>query len=325
MTIRIGGKHQRVDHLNAIHAEITGKRTERRICILHRCRSKGSITKIKHRLRIGILCIMAFQYHADQRHAIPSAGRDQCVAGGHRITGFSCEGTLIIFTVAPPEHTMMGIDRIFRSRRIRILRDWRMGIDLCLINTAEGRIFDGILENLRHVNRTGIVIRIIETRRIHEVRIHASKLCGLLIHKLRELFIRACDIFCESVRTVICRMKKKTIKTVPHAQRIASYCTDHRRIFLEIRVGSGIRKGHAVIKILCILQHNNGGHHLRDRRRKISGSSIFLIKYCVRICIKENTCLRLNLCRWNRPGGSEGGSRRKKGHEKKKYDGKHLL
>ena len=64
---------------------------------------------------------------------------------------------------------VMGVNRVFRRIRVRILVDRRMGIDLRRVDGTEGIVLDRVLHDLCEIRRTGIVLRIIHTRRVRKM------------------------------------------------------------------------------------------------------------------------------------------------------------
>ena len=64
---------------------------------------------------------------------------------------------------------VMGVNRVFRRIRVRILVDRRMGIDLRRVDGTEGIVLDRVLHDLCEIRRTGIVLRIIQTRRVRKM------------------------------------------------------------------------------------------------------------------------------------------------------------
>ena len=64
---------------------------------------------------------------------------------------------------------VMGVNRVFRCIRVRILVDRRMGIDLRCVDGTEGIVLDRVLHDLCEIRRTGIVLRIIQTRRVRKM------------------------------------------------------------------------------------------------------------------------------------------------------------
>ena len=202
---------------------------------------------------------------------------------------------------------VMGVDRVFRCIRVRILVDRCMGIDLRCVDGAEGIVPDRVLHDLREIRRTGIVLRIIETRRVREMRIHTAELRRLLVHELCKLFIGARDVLGEGVCTVISRLEQKTIETVPHGELIARNRADDRRVLLEIPIDRGIGEGDLVFEIRTVLQDNDGGQHLRDRSGVVGGRRVLFIQYGAGIGIDEDRALGFDREVRCRPGRRIGG------------------
>ena len=56
---------------------------------------------------------------------------------------------------------------------------------------------------------------LVQTMRVHEVGVGHAQLLGLLVHELDKGFLRACDVNCNVLRCVVCRVDEH------HAEKLA--------------------------------------------------------------------------------------------------------
>ena len=162
----IDGEIQRIHELDAVDLQIGGELIIALIGGGDLERLEVVVSEIEEISCIAVLRVVSIQDDTDQRHAVAFTGGYQCVAGEGRVPGLTGEHTRIVIREGTAHHMVMGVNRVFRCIRVRILVDRRMGIDLRRVDRAEGVVLNRVLHDLCEIRRTGIVLRIIQTRRV---------------------------------------------------------------------------------------------------------------------------------------------------------------
>ena len=165
----IDGEIQGIHELDAVHLQIRG---ELIIALIGGADLEGLeavIAEIEEIPCVPVLRVVSVQDDTDQRHTVAFTGCHQGVTGEGRVACLAGEHTRIVIREGTSHHMVVGVDRVFRCIRIRILADRRMGVYLRRIDGAEGIIFNRVLHDLRIIRCTGIVLGIIETRRVRKM------------------------------------------------------------------------------------------------------------------------------------------------------------
>ncbi len=294
MILFVNAEFQSIHQGNAVYGKVIADGGIGIVLLGNRGGAELFIAEVEESLAVPVLGIVPVQNHGNEGHAVPLAGRHQCIAGSHGITGLSGEDAGIVLAVALPHHMMMGIDGVV-AVPLRVLRDRAVGIDLGAVDLPEGGILDGILQDLRHVGAAGVVLRVIESRGIHEVGIRAADGGGLLVHKLRKGGIGAGNIFRQGIGAVIGGMQQEGIEAVPYGKLIPGHGADDGGIGVQIGVGGRKGEGHHVVQLADIFQHHNGGQYLGDGGGIVGSVLVLAVEHGAGIRVNEDGTLGLDI------------------------------
>ena len=136
-----------------------------------------------------------------------------------------------------------------------------------LNNLPERIILNTILHQHRNILNRTVMIRIMQSRRIAEMRIIHSKLGSFLIHQLRKIRLRSTDRIRQRNTTLRSRRQHRAIKKINHPDFLSRLKSRLRSILLIQPREHLIRQRNLLIQIIKILNSKNHRHNLRHRSR----------------------------------------------------------
>ena len=166
----------------------------------------------------------------------------------------------------------------------------------CIDNRLEGGIFHCLTGNQIHIIRAGIVIGVMHTGRIDEMRVHTAQFAGAVVHHLDEVVYRPAGGAGECIGCLKSGRQHQAVQQIFHGDLFA---------YFESGVaGTGTGRGDVIllnrdnIAQLAIFQCEQGGHHLGCRSRIFFFLLVVRLDDFAGLCVDENRSLCINRDGW---------------------------
>jgi hypothetical protein len=136
------------------------------------------------------------------------------------------------------------------------------------------------------------VARVVQPVRVHKARVLCAERLRFLVHQLGERFHRACGMLREGDRRVVGGAQHQRVEQVAYLHLFADAQVHRTRL----RVHRALGGFHHRVQV-ALLQHEDGGHHLREAGRRERLVRVFGVQHLSRFSVHQNRCARLHLRR----------------------------
>lgn len=153
--------------------------------------------------------------------------------------------------------------RRFQNALVRHVRR-RERIFRCVRDRAEILALQRRLHDQRQIARRGIVALVVQTVRIHEVRVRTAQLVGAFVHHLHKILDRPADVLRDGVRRLVAGLDHHAVQQILQPQLLADLKIRRAAPGDEICIRI-LRDRHRVREV-PVLQRQQTRHDLRQAR-----------------------------------------------------------